>query len=68
MLDVIIWVALTMSLGTAVLAMWVFRTLITHGGIGADGLNPLELSISIVIFLFVLVAWCGFIIRKWRKR
>lgn len=68
MLDIIIWIALTMSIGTGVLAVWVFSHLVAGHTIGGDSYNLMELWASIAILAFVLIAWCGFIIKKLRGR
>jgi len=66
MIDLIIWIALTMSIGTAVLAVWVFSHLVSGGIIVGDSYNLIELWIARAILMLVALAWCGFIIKKLR--
>jgi len=67
MLDALIWIALTLSIGTGVLAVWVFGTLASGYMIGCDNLNPIELGLAITILATVLGAWCGFVVRKLKR-
>jgi len=62
--DLIIWVALTMSIAPAVLAVWIFSKLCAGTTIVGDSHNLLELYISIAILVLVGIAWCCFTIRK----
>lgn len=67
MIDALVWVALTMSFGTAVLAVWVFNHLAGGGVIVGDNPNIIELNASIVILVLLVIAWCGFTIRKFKR-
>jgi len=62
--DLVIWIALTMSIAPAVLAVWIFSHLVAGHIIVSDSYNPAELGISIAILVLVVIAWCGFVIRK----
>lgn len=67
MIDLLIWIALTMSLGTAILAVWVFNHLVSGGIIVGDSYNLIELWASMAILVIVVMAWCGFIVKKVRE-
>ena len=70
MIDLIIWIALTMSIAPAVLAVYIFSVLVNSGGmvsIPADKYNELELIASICILCILVIAWGGFTIRKLRR-
>ena len=67
MIDLIIWIALTMSIGTGVLAVWVFNHLVSGGVIIGDKYNEIELIASICILALVVIGWCGFTVRKLRR-
>ena len=68
MLDIIIWIALTMSIGTAVGMVWVFNHLASGGIIVGDSLNLIELNASIAILCVLVIAWCGFVVKKLRSK
>ena len=63
MLDFIIWIALTMSLATGVLAVWVFNHLVSGGIIIGDKYNLIELWAAIAILVLVGIALVGFTVR-----
>lgn len=67
-MDILTWTALTMSIAPAALAVWVFNHLIAGGIIVGDCYNSIELNASIIILVLVVIAWCGFTIRKLRTR
>lgn len=67
MLDLIIWIALTMSIGTGIGMVWVFSHLISGGIIVGDKYNEVELIASIAILVAVVIALVGFTVRKLRR-
>ena len=66
MTDILIFIALMMSLATGILAVWVFNYLVSGGAIVGDKYNEIELWLAISITALVLVALIGFTIRKLR--
>ena len=67
MIDVLIWIALTMSIGTGVLAVWVFNHLVSGGVITGDKYNEVELILASAILVLVSIALVGFTVRKLRR-
>ncbi len=67
MIDALIWVALMMSIGTGVLAVWVFAHLNAGYTIIGDKYNLIELWAAAAILLLVLVALIGLTIRKLKR-
>ena len=67
MLDALIWIALTMSIAPAVLAVWVFAHLNAGHTIVGDSYNPVELITAVAILCVLVIAWCGFVIKKLRR-
>ena len=71
MIDIIIWVALTMSIAPAVLVVHLFSLLANSGGMIAipmDKYNELELWASISILCVLVIAWACFTVRKLRAK
>ncbi len=69
MLDFIIWVSLMMSLGTGVLAVWVFGILLNSEGsivVPVDKYTEIELIASILILCVAVIALICFTVRKLR--
>ena len=66
-MDLIIWIALTMNIGTAVLAVWFFNHLAGGGIIVGDSYNLIELWCAMAILVLLIIAWVGFTIRKLRQ-
>lgn len=67
MLDLIIWIALTMSIAPAVLAVWVFAHLNAGHIIVGDSYNLVELITASLILCLLIIAWCGFTARELRR-
>lgn len=68
MINIIIWIALTMSIGTGVLAVWVFRYLNAGFTIVGDSYNLIELILATSILVLVVISLVGFTVRKLRER
>ncbi len=66
-MDIIIWIALVMSIGTSILAVWVFNHLVSGGIIVGDKYNEVELILATVILVAVVIALIGFTVRKLRE-
>ena len=66
-MDIIIWVALTMNLAPAVLAVWIFSKLCAGFTIVGDSYNLLEVWVSMAILASLVIAWVGFTVRKLRE-
>ena len=64
MLDALIWIALTMSIAPAVLAVWVFAHLNAGHVIVGDNLNLIELGLAMAILCVVVIALVLFTVRK----
>ena len=67
MIDVLIWIALTMSIGTAILAVWVFNHLASGGIIVGDSYNSIELWASMAILVLLIIALVCFTIKNLRE-
>ncbi len=70
MVDVIIFIALMMSLGTGVGMVYIFHLLVNSGGsitIPTDKYNGIELIAATAILVLVIIALVLFTIRKLRR-
>ncbi len=67
MIDVIIFIALMMSLATGIGMVWVFNHLVSGGVIIGDKYNEVELWASILITALVVIALVCFVVRKIRE-
>lgn len=67
MIDVLIWIALTMSIAPAVLVVWLFNHLVGGGIIVGNSYNLIELILAIAILVCLIAGWVGFTIRKLRR-
>ena len=65
-MNLIIWIALTMSIAPAVLAVWVFNHLVSGGVIIGDKYNEVELIFATAILCLVVIALIFFTARKLR--
>ncbi|KKN74961.1 hypothetical protein LCGC14_0384630 [marine sediment metagenome] len=67
MLDIIVWVALMMSIGTGALAVWVFSVLVSGAVIVGDKYTLIELTLASAILCLLVAALIGFTARKLRE-
>ena len=67
MIDVIIFIALMMSLATGVGMVFVFKCLVAGSVIVGDKYNEAELIASIAILVCVVIALACFVVRKLRQ-
>ena len=67
MIDLIVWVALMMSLATSIGMVWSFSILLNGSIIVGDKYNEVELIAAIAILGLVIVALIGFTVRILRR-
>ena len=67
MIDLLIFIALMMSLGTGVGMVWVFSQLVSGAVIVGDKYNLIELWAAMAILALVVIALVSFTIRKLRR-
>ena len=67
MIDILVWFALMMSLGTGVGMVWSFSVLVNGSIIVGDKYNEVELIVATAILCLVVIALVVFTIRKIRR-
>lgn len=67
MIDTLVWIALTMSIAPALLAVWIFIQLNTGYTIVGDSYNLIELIAASLILGLLIIGWVGFTVKKLRE-